>query len=99
MLESPVQVVELQLAEFHIFAIGVQEAFQHRQIAMAGKAQVPDAAVALLCHQIAVNMIFFIVQISVDIHFADIVEQVEIKVFHIQLFELGFKDFFYLPPV
>ena len=94
-LESPVQEIQLDLAEFHILAIGVEETLHHVQISMGGKAQMPNSAGLFLLHQIFVNSVFFI-QIGVYIHLADVVEEVKIKVFHPAFFQLFFKDFLHL---
>ena len=51
----------------------------------------PDPAVLLLFHQILEDAILR-VQIGVDIHLADIVEQIEIKIIHAAFFQLLFKD-------
>ena len=99
MLECPVQIVELQLTEFHVLAIGVQESFEHIQLSMAGKTQVLDAALVLLRHQVAVDAVFFIVQIGVDVHLAHVVEEVEVEVVHTQLFQLAGEDLPDLAPV
>ena len=45
----------------------------------------------LLLHQILENPVFF-VQIRVDIHLADVVEQIEIEIPHLTFFQLFFKD-------
>ena len=59
---------------------------------MAGEAQMPDAAVLLLFHQILENTIFRI-QILFNIHLAHIVKQIKIKVIHPAAFQLLFKNF------
>ena len=41
-----------------------------------------DAPVSLLLHQIAVDAIFLIIQIRIDIHLTDVVEQIEVEVLH-----------------
>ena len=57
---------------------------------MAGKAEMTDASFTLLFHQIIENPEFRI-QIFVDVHLTDIMEQIEIKVFHAGFFKLLFK--------
>ena len=48
-----------------------------------------------LLHQIIVDSIFRI-QIGVYVHLAHIMEQVEVKIFHLAFLQLCFKDFFHL---
>ena len=98
-LESPVQIIELQLTEFHILSVGVKEAFQHIHTSMAGEAQMFDPPVSLLLHQIAVDTILFIIQIRVNVHLTDVMEEIEVKIFHLQLFQLPFEDLLHMPPV
>ena len=54
-----------------------------------------DPTIFLLLHQIVIDAVLRI-QISIDIHLADIVKQIKIKVFHLTFFQLLLEDFFYL---
>ena len=51
-LEAPVNIVELYLAELQLVPAGVEEAPERGQLAVAGKAQVADAPGALLLQQV-----------------------------------------------
>lgn len=94
-LEGPVDVVQLQLTELHILAVGVQKPLQHRQVPVAGEAQVADTAAPLLLHQIVVDAVLR-VQIGVDVHLTDVVEEIEIKIVHPALFQLLLKNLLHL---
>ena len=94
-LESPVDVVELQLAELHVLAVGLQEPLEHRHRPVAGKAQVADAAVFLLLHQIVIDAVLG-VQVGVNVHLTHIVEQIEVEVVHLALLELLLEDLLHL---
>ena len=94
-LEMPVDIVQLDLTEFHFLSISLQEALHDVIASMGGEAQVADAAIPFLLPQIVHNAVLF-VQIGVDIHLADVVEQVEIKIFHLAFFQLAREDFLYL---
>ena len=50
---------------------------------MRGKSEMPDTAVFLLTDQIIISTVFFIIQVSINIHLADIVEQIEIKILYL----------------
>ena len=90
-LEGPVHVVQLQLAELHILSVGGQEALQYRKLPVAGEAQVPDAAVSLLLHEIVIDAVPG-VQIGVDVHLAHVVEEIEVEVVHPALLQLLLED-------
>ena len=94
-LEGPVDVVQLQLTELHILAVGVQKPLQHRQVPVAGEAQVADTAAPLLLHQIVVDAVLR-VQVGVDVHLTDVVEEIEIKIVHPALFQLLLKNLLHL---
>ena len=51
-LQRPVDIVELDLAELHVRAVERKEPLKSRGRGMAGKAQVPDSAKALLFFEI-----------------------------------------------
>ena len=51
----------------------------------------PDAAVLLLLHQVVMDAVPG-VQVGVDVHLAHIVEEIEVKVVHLALFQLRFED-------
>ena len=53
-----------------------------------------DTAGTFLADQIVINAIFLI-QIGVDIHLTDVVEQVKIEIGNLTFFQLFFKNFFY----
>ena len=93
-LKVPVQIVDLQLAELHVLSIGVEEALQHRVGAVGGKAQMADAARGFLLHQIVVDAVLG-VEVGVDVHLADVVEEVEVKILDAALFQLFFKNGFH----
>ena len=94
-LEGPVDIVELDLAELHVLAVGLQKALHHVVAAVGGKAQVADAALGLLLQQIVQNAVLR-VQVGVDVHFADVVKQVEVEIIHSALLQLLFKYLLYL---
>ena len=98
-LEGPVQVIELDLAKFHIFSIRCQETFQDIHAAVAGEAQMTDPAVLFLLHQIAVDPVLLVIQVGVNIHFTDIVEEVKIEIVDAQLIQLTLKNLLHLSPV
>ena len=77
-LEFPVQIVQLQLTEFHLIAVGFQEPLQHRQFPMGGKAKILDAARLLLREEMLHDAVLGI-EILFDVQLADIVQQVEVK--------------------
>ena len=54
----------------------------------------PDPSVPLLLQQIVINPVFLI-QVSVNIHLTYVVEEVEIKIFHLTFFQLFLKDLFH----
>ncbi len=90
-LEGPVQIVDLELAELNMVPVGLQEAAHHRHTAVGGEAQVPDAAVGFLGGKVSVDAVLGI-QVGIDVHFADIVEEVEVEIVHLALFQLGLED-------
>ena len=94
-LKRPVQIIELDLAEFHMLAISVQKAFHNVIASMGGKSQMTDTPFFLLLHQVIENTVFFI-QISINIHFTYVVEQIKIKIIHSAFFQLCFKNAFHL---
>ena len=58
---------------------------------VAGEAEVADAAVFLLLHEIVVDAVLR-VEILLDVQLAHVVEQVEIKILHAAFLELLLKD-------
>ena len=58
-----------------------------------------DTSVLLLLNEIVIGAIFFIIQILVNIHLADIVEQIEIKILHLAFFKLLLKNLFHFPEI
>ncbi len=94
-LEVPVHVVELELAELHMFSIGVQEAPDDFHAAVGREAEMADAAVFFLFQQIVADSVFR-VEIGVDIPLVDIVEQVEVEVGRLAFLQLPLEDFFHL---
>ncbi len=95
-LEGPVHVIELNLAELHVLPVGVQEPLHDRKGAVDGKAQMADSAVLFLFHQVGEDAVLLVVQVGVDVHLAEVVKQVKIKVIHAALLELPFKNLLYL---
>ena len=91
-LERPVEVVDLKLAELHILAVGFEEALKHIVMPVAGEAEVADAPIALLLDEVVVNAVLR-VEILLDVHLAHVVEQIKIKILHAALCELLLKNF------
>ena len=91
-LECPVEPVQLDLREFHILAVRLQKAADRGNVAMRGEAEMADTPLALLLHQIRMSAVLG-VKILLDVHLADIVEQIEIEVADAALAELLFEDF------
>ena len=92
MLESPVNIVKLYLAKLHIIAVSFQKTPDDFTASMRRKSKMSDSSVFLLLHQVSVYAVLFI-QIFVNIHFTDIMEQIEIKVFDAAFFKLFLEDF------
>ena len=90
-LETPVDIVYLQLAEFHVLPVLVQKPPDDGQGAVRGKAEMADAPVFLLLFQVGENAVA-LVQIGVDVHLADVVEEVEIEMVRAALFQLRFEN-------
>ncbi len=95
LLELPVHIIKLDLAELHMLAVSFQETLHDIIIPMSGESQMPDPSVLLLLHQILEDTVLLI-QIFVYIHLTDIVEQVEIKIRNLTLLKLFLKDFLHL---
>ena len=77
----------------------IKETLQYIHAPVTGKTKMADTSVLLLFHQIAVNAVFFIVEIGIDVHLADIVKKIKIKIIHLQFFQLFIKDLFDLAPI
>ena len=97
-LEGPVQVVELDLAELHVVPVSLQEAAHHRHAGVGGEAQALDPARGLLLLEVGIDAVLG-VQIGVDVHFADVVKEVEIEIVHLALFQLLLENLFHLAHV
>ena len=54
-----------------------------------------DTAAPLLLHQIVVDAVLR-VQVGVDVHLTDVVEEIEIKIVHPALFQLLLKNLLHL---
>ena len=91
-LERPVQIIELNLTKFHFGAVGFQKPGHDFAASVRGKAQMPNPPVFLLLHQIGENAIL-LVEICIDVHFADIMKQLEVKICHAAFLKLTLKDF------
>ena len=98
-LEPPVEVVQLHLAELHMLAVGVEEALQHVHAAVDRKAQMADAARLFLLEQVRDRAVLGIVEIRVDVELAHVVRQVEVEVVHLALLELLLEDLLHLAEV
>ena len=91
LLEVPVQIVELELAELHVLPHRVQELPDHRQGAVGGKAQVADAAVPLLLQQILHHPILG-GEVWLHVALVHVVEQIEVEVLHAAAAQLLLKN-------
>lgn len=58
-----------------------------------------DPPVFLLLHQIGVDTVLFVIQIGVDIHLADIVHKIEVKILHLQFLKLSLEYLLHLVPI
>ena len=58
-----------------------------------------DSSVLFLFDQITIGAVFFIIQISINIHLADIVEQIEIKMINLTFLKLLLKNLFCLSEI
>ncbi len=81
-----------QLICLHVLAEPVQKALDHVYAAVRRKAEMLDAPLVALRGQIGVSVILILVEIGVDVEFADIVKEIEVKIVGAALFELFFKD-------
>ena len=95
MLERPVQIVQLQLAEFHIFSIGFEEAAENIRLTMTGESEMADLTFVSFLDQVIVDAIFRI-EICINIHFTYVMEKVEIEVIVTGLLQLFREDLLYL---
>ena len=86
-LESPVKIIELYLAEFHLVPAHLHELLKSFGGAVAGKAEVLYAAVRLLLKEV---IKVFVLGVAVIAHgvLVDVVQQVEVEVLYAALFEL-----------
>ena len=92
-LESPVKIIELYLAELHLVPAHLQELLKSFGGAVAGKAEVLYAAVRLLLKEV---IKVFVLGVAVIAHgvLVDVVQQVEVEVLYPALSELLLKDRF-----
>ena len=90
-LEVPVEVIDLQLAEFHCVPVDREEALNDCTGAVGGEAEMTNASVFLLCCQVVVNPVSR-VEILIDVQLADIVDQIEVKILHAAFFKLFLED-------
>ncbi len=77
-------------------AVLFQKPLHHLAASMRRKSQMPYPSVFLLFFQVCIDPVFFLIQIGIDIHLTDIVEQIKIKIFHAALFKLFFKGLLHL---
>ena len=79
-LQLPVHIVQLDLAELHLPAVLPDKLLQSLRPGVAGKAQVPDAALLLLPEEVFEPVLF---RVAVILHrvFVHVVHQIEIEVF------------------
>ena len=99
LLEVPVDVVELQLAELHLLAVLLEEGTQHGQRTMAGEAQVTDAAGPLLLEQVAHGAKAVVGQIVVNVGLGNVMAEVEVEVLDPALLELLLEDLLHLAKI
>ena len=92
-LESPVKIIELYLAELHLVPAHLQELLKSFGGAVAGKAEVLYAAVRLLLKEVIKVLILGVAVVVYGV-LVDVMQQVEVEVFHAALFELLLKDRF-----
>ena len=90
-LQRPIQIVQLNLAEFNVLAVNIQKLLDGIVGCMGGKAQMTDAALLFLLHKVIHDAPL---GRGVGGHgkFAHVVQQIEIKILHAALFELVFKN-------
>ena len=91
-LQLPVHIVQLDLAEFELLAVVIQKARQSVRRRVAGKAQVADAALRLLLLEIGQALVDLLPVIMGQRVFADVVQQVEVEILHPALFQLILKN-------
>ena len=84
----------MQLAELHILAVLFKETLDNSQTAVRGKTEMTDTPILLLLHEVGIGAVLFLVQIGVDIHFANIVEEIEIEIIDSALLQLLFENLF-----
>ena len=94
-LEGPVEIVDLQLAKFHILPILFQKAADDAEVAVRRKAEVADAPAPLLLGKVGEDAVA-LVYIVVDVHLAHVVEEIEVEVVRLALLQLRLKDLFHL---
>ena len=84
-LQRPVEVVELYLAEFHMLAAGVEKLLCVFNAAVAGKAEVAYLAQFLLPNE-EINNAELPVEIVFDGGFVNVVHKVEVEVLNAAFF-------------
>ena len=78
-----------------MLSVSIDKALKRLILTVAGKAQISDPSILFLLHEI-VEYSKLRVKVLINIHLADIVEEIEIKVLHPCLFKLLLKYLFYL---
>ena len=91
-LECPIQVIELNLAEFHVRAGKIEEVFEMFVAAMGRKPEVFDASESFLFDKVS-EYVPLRVAVDIDGGFADVMEEIEVKILDLTFFELFFKNF------
>ena len=89
-LQGPVQIVELDLAEFHMLSVGIQELLQILRRAVAGEAQMLDPPLPLLFNEIFDNAPTGIGIGGIGV-LTNVMQQVEVKILDTAFFQLLVK--------
>ena len=86
-MQTPIQVIQLDLAEGQFAAVSIQKAFDNGAAAVGGKAEVLDPALLLLLDQILNDRIFGIGK-PIDITLTNIMTKIKIEVIGLAVFQL-----------
>ena len=78
--------------------VSLQEAAHYRNAGVGGEAQAFDPARGLLLSEVGVDAVLG-VQIGIDVHFADVVKEVEVEIVHLAFFQLLLENLFHLAHV
>ncbi len=97
-LEHPVEVVDLQLDELHVLAVGLHEPLQVVEIGVAGEPEMPD--LPLFPHLDQERDVPVLgVEVLLDVGLADVVDEVVVEVPRAGLLELLLEDLLGVPHV